>query len=209
MSLTLFKDTERRFEEKEEKKMSEIAVLGNDRGVLFTNADEKLLYPQGVDVDETRAIEIEDILKNQKVLVRYVRKSRKKIPFVYHNEGVPEVRHTLDKGTPVGALVAFLTKEGHIRFGWSRRHSKKEPIPFTKAVARRVAMCRAMDEVVFQTRNGLLVQADTRPLPRCVAKQVPSFLERAMKYFKKNGVLNFSTTDAKAKAMEAGQHGTA
>jgi hypothetical protein len=197
------------FQRKEKKMSGEMAVLGSDRGVLFTNDKERILFPQGVPVDETKAREIENILKNSKVLVRYIRKNRKKIPVATtDNQGTARIDYLKNKGTPIGALVAFLTKEGHIRFGWSRRHSAKEPIPFTKIVAKRVALCRALDEVVFKTKDGVMVMADVRPLPNRIAKQIPSFLERAMKYFKKEGVLNFAETDKvfaeEGKTMEAG-----
>jgi hypothetical protein len=98
-------------------------------------------------------------------------------------------------GKPLGVLVAFLTDAGDIRIGWSKRHAGNEPIPFSKKIAKRVAICRALTEPILRAEDGILVTRYFAPIPHRIAREIPSFAERAKKYFKKDKVLNFLETE--------------
>ncbi|NIU82886.1 MAG: hypothetical protein GWN64_05245 [Candidatus Thorarchaeota archaeon] len=86
-----------------------------------------------------------------------------------------------EDGNPTGALVAVETEEGTLRFGMVRYHPTKERLPFTKKMARNIAIGRAK-KCTYQlpyVKSGVKLER---------VHVVPEKLERHVVYFAKQAL---------------------
>jgi hypothetical protein len=99
----------------------------------------------------------------------------------------------VSRGAPIGALIA-LNQGGNVFIGWSKRHSSKEPKPFTKKNAVRVAVLRALLDVI--SIKGTKVTTESKTIvPKRVRDNIIKFIDSVTKRMeiKRNKIINLET----------------
>lgn len=85
-------------------------------------------------------------------------------------------------GKYIGVMVAIEDEEGNLRFGMSRYHSTKEHLPFTKKMAKRIAIGRAKKCDFYFVDCGTVVSGmRSHSIPEQYSKHVEYFLTQALK----------------------------
>jgi hypothetical protein len=104
---------------------------------------------------------------------------------------------TFVKGKPVGALVAFM-KGRKILVGWSFYNKNHEVATFTRKDAVRIAILRGLTDGLLTTKsdsgNPIVLTTSNTHIPRIVGKEIPKFIDRARKYYRRAMVDNLRTS---------------
>lgn len=164
-------------------------------------------------------VETDRIVKSGEVFVSYVR-SEKTIMKKVDEYG--KTTHSIVPGKPLACLVSFMYK-GYLHIGWSLRNTsreplvqnvrneiikwgKLEPVPYTKKIAIKIAILRALSDKVHieterkysvhtsgitqssvQTRKRVICHNDAgERLSNTVSNELPHFVERSLRWFKQN-----------------------
>jgi len=148
--------------------------------------------------------------KREPVLIRYVRKGRDGYVLGSNATDKDTIEYFVTKGEPYGVVVAFLY-EGNLRIGWSKRLEgfkkqmkseldnfnaeeiqtgkmvPREPLSFTKKDAVNIAVIRGLVDSLTSRGSGIFTIGND-VIPKSIAKVLPSFVEKAEKYFRCNAI---------------------
>ena len=146
------------------------------------------LTPNNVVITKEAESTVEGIMKaltGRNVFVRYIRTD----PTIVKVNG----KLRIARGAPIGALVA-LNRGGNVFIGWSKRHSTKETKPFTKTNAVRVAVLRALLDVV--SVKGKIVTTKSKTIvPKRIQNNIIKFIDSVINRMeiKRNKIVNLET----------------
>lgn len=176
--------------------------FGTDISKLMPiNTNRYTLYgipkPSNLNIDAKITVTARNIVRENKklsnpkrvILAKYVRMSS----------------NTVSKGRPVGIVVAFI-HENKLLIGWSKylegrqttivpskknkvvydvKSKPKEPLIFTKKDAMLLAIERGLvDTVTFH--GSIAYTKEERVIPRSIVNGLDQFIQRCMRYFKKD-----------------------
>ena len=148
----------------------------------------------------------ESLIRDKKVIAQMVRPDGPEEE-IYIKKG--KVSKKFSRGTPVGAMVAFIT-DGELLIGWSKycqatkeiailngdpnsnftvtavKKVPREKNPFSKKVAVKTAVLRALTDQIHVNISAKFgsFTASSNHIPQVVSSQLPSFVKRASLYFK-------------------------
>ena len=162
-------------------------------------------YPTGHTIaTDVKARAVEIAADHKKLLIRYIRKNPKLGMTIKENrDRYDNPTYSVLKGEIIGVLIAFKDGAGKLLIGWSQRHSTNEPLSFTREDARVCAVLRGLlDSITIESKEKVLTTVPERTLnkksldqqyvPSPLKYHLPSFMNRAFRYFKVDKIDNVS-----------------
>lgn len=154
---------------------------------------KKTMYPRGIEVTEdllsftARSLdEISAQGTGEKPTVMIGRYFDRPLMIGKDAAGEPAIQ----SGCPQCCLVAVKTAPGAVRIGWAKRHSTNEDSIPTKKDILSTAVMRALGDTVAIESKNFAKMSSGAGLPRKIAGELSSFVERAKRYFKDCELVN-------------------
>ena len=140
--------------------------------------------------------------KSKLLVSQFVRPGERKLSKTITDVAAGKVYKKFERNAPIGVLVAFVNND-ELLIGWSKYNEakklvidskgkkvlkNKESLPFSKKTAVLTGIMRGLVDKIHPNGESCFVTDKGNHIPKAVAKNMKSFVERAEKYFGQQAV---------------------